>query len=332
MTQRTASSMLSGSHATLLAFLALSAVWGASFLFIKVGLEGLSPAQVVVGRVLFGALALAAIMTVTRRRWPREGRVWGHMLVVGIFFCAIPFTLFAWAEQYVPSSLASIYNATTPIMTLVLTPLVLRTERLGRTRTAGLVVGILGVIVLSGPWELIGSSDLASTIPAQLACLGATASYGFAGLYMRRFVSGLPYDAVTLSSVQLTMASVVVLVLSPLDARGPISLNAPVVLSIVALGVAGTGVAYVWYTRVMRDWGAARASTVTYLAPVVGVALGVLVLGESVHWYEPVGGAIVIAGILVSQGMLRVRRDSRAQSDEASADETSAIALRRSAT
>ena len=180
------------SRMTLWAFLALSLVWGASFLFIKVGLQGLSPAQVVLGRILLGAVALAVIMTVTRRRWPRELRVWGHMLVVGIFFCAVPFTLFAWAEQYLPSSLASIYNAATPIMTLLLTPLILRSERLGPARTAGLVIGILGVVVLTGPWQLIGSNDLRSTIPAQLACLGATASYGFAGLYLRRFVSGLP--------------------------------------------------------------------------------------------------------------------------------------------
>ena len=182
------------SRVTLWAFLALSLVWGASFLFIKVGLQGLSPAQVVLGRILLGAVALAVIMTVTRRRWPRELRVWGHMLVVGIFFCAVPFTLFAWAEQYVPSSLASIYNAATPIMTLLLTPLILRSERLGPARTAGLVIGILGVVVLTGPWQLLGSSDLRSTIPAQVACLGATTSYGFAGLYLRRFVSGLPYD------------------------------------------------------------------------------------------------------------------------------------------
>lgn len=298
------------SRVTLWAFLALSLVWGASFLFIKVGLEGLSPAQVVLGRILLGALALAVIMTATRRRWPRELRVWGHMLVVGIFFCAVPFTLFAWAEQYVPSGLASIYNAATPIMTLLLTPLILRSERLGPARAAGLVVGILGVVVLTGPWQLLGSSELRSTIPAQLACLGATASYGFAGLYLRRFVSGMPYDSVTLSSVQLAMASLVVLLAAPFVARGTVSLNVPVVLSIVVLGVVGTGVAYVWYTRIMRDWGAARASTVTYLTPVVGVVLGVLLLGESVHWYEPAGGAIVVAGILVSQGVpfVRLRR------------------------
>jgi len=291
------------SRATVGAFLALSLIWGASFLFIKVGLQGLSPAQVVLGRILLGAVTLAVIMAVTRRTWPREPRVWGHMIVVGTFFCAVPFTLFAWAEQSLPSSLASIYNAATPIMTLLLTPLLLRSERLDRARILGLVVGVAGVVVLSGPWQLLGAGDPRATLPAQLACLGATMSYGFAGLYLRRFVSGLPYDSVTLSAVQLAMASVVVLLLAPFDARGPVSLTAPVVLGILALGVAGTGVAYIWYTRVLRDWGPVRASTITYLAPVLGVLLGVLVLGESIHWYEPVGGAIVVAGILTSQGV-----------------------------
>lgn len=299
---------IGNARTSLWAFLALSLVWGSSFLFIKVGLQGLAPTQLVLARILLGAVTLAVIMIVTRRRWPRELKVWGHMIVVGTFFCAVPFTLFAWAEQYVPSSLASIYNATTPIMTLLLTPLMLRSERLSGSRVTGLFIGIVGVVVLTGPWQLIGFGDIAATLPAQLACLGATVSYGFAGLYLRRFVSGLPYDAVTLSSVQLAMAAVVVLLAAPFDARGPISLSIPVVSSVAALGIFGTGIAYVWYTRVLRDWGPVRASTVTYLAPVVGVALGVLVLGETIHWYEPVGGLIVIAGIVTSQRVSGVRQ------------------------
>jgi drug/metabolite transporter (DMT)-like permease len=300
--------MTSESRGTTWAFLALSLVWGASFLFIKVGLDGFSPAQLVLCRIVLGALTLVVVMTVTRRKWPRERRVWLHMIVVGAFFCAIPFTLFAWAEQYVPSSLASIYNATTPIMTLLFTPLVLRSERLSRSRVLGLVIGIVGVLVLTGPWQLIGDPAVRASVPAQLACLGATASYGFAGLYLRRFVSGLPYDSITLSSVQLVAASAIVLVLAPFDARGPISLNLPVVACIATLAVLGTGVAYIWFTRIVRDWGPARGSTVTYLAPVVGVVLGVLVLGETVHWYEPVGGLVVIVGIIASQRGLRLRR------------------------
>lgn len=284
---------------TLWAYLALSLVWGSSFLFIKVGLDGLSPNQVVLGRILLGGLTLAGIMLVTKRRWPRDVRVWGHLTVVGLLYCVIPFTLFAWAEQFISSGLASIYNATTPIMTLLLTPLVLSSQRLGRFQIVGLLIGILGVTVLVAPWQFIGHAQ--GSLAANLACLAAPICYGFAGLYMRRFVTGLPYDAVTIASVQLATASAIVLLLSPFTAMTPVTLSPAIVLSMIALGALGTGLAYTWNTRIIREWGPARASTVTYLTPVIGVFLGVLLLGETLHWYEPLGGVIIVLGILASQ-------------------------------
>ncbi|AYG03029.1 DMT family transporter [Gryllotalpicola protaetiae] len=293
---------------TLWAFLALSLVWGASFLFMKVGLDGLAPAQIVMGRIWFGALTLAAVMTVTRRHWPRDPKLWGHMVVVAITFGVAPYSLFAWAEQSVPSGLASIYNATTPIMTLLLTPLVLRSERLSRAQSGGVLIGIVGVVVLSAPWQLIGSADLAGSVPGQLACLGATFCYGFSGLYLRRFVFGRGVDSLTLSAMEICLAAPIALLLLPFGGLQPVQVSAPVVLSIAALGVLGTGFAYIWYYRVLGEWGAARASTVTYLAPVVGVVLGAVLLGETVSWYEPVGGLIVIAGIVASQRGWRMLR------------------------
>jgi drug/metabolite transporter (DMT)-like permease len=310
------------SHGTLWAFIALSAIWGASFLFIKVGLEGLSPGQVVLGRLTLGTFALVGIMLATRRRWPREARIWGHMLVVAVGFAVVPYTLFAWAEQQVPSSLASIFNATTPIMTLLLTPLLLRREPLGRRQIAGLLIGLSGVVVLAAPWQLIGAHATTGSLPAQLACLGATASYGFSGLYLRRFLSGTGYDPITLSTVEISLAAVIVWLIAPFDARGPVRLDIPVVLSVAALGVLGTGLAYIAYNRILRDWGPARASTVTYVSPIVGVALGVLLLGESVHWNEPLGGLIIVTGILASQSAVRKR--GRADQGVAGADEAGA--------
>ncbi|PPG37909.1 DMT family transporter [Pseudoclavibacter sp. RFBA6] len=287
---------------TVAVFVALSLVWGASFLFMKVGLEGLSPAQLVLGRLTLGAAALVAIMVATRRRWPRGRAIWMHMLVVSLALAVIPYSLFAWAGQYLPSSLSSIYNATTPIMTLLLMPLVLAGQRLTRTQIVGLVVGLGGVVVLAAPWRLVGVDQVPELLPAQLACLGATASYGFAGLYLRRFLSDSGYDTITLSTVQIGLAAIIVWLLAPFTARGEVSLDVPVLLAVAGLGVLGTGVAYIWYNRILRDWGPARASTVTYLSPVVGVVLGVVVLGESVHWNQPLGGLIVVIGVLASQG------------------------------
>lgn len=286
-----------------LAYIALALVWGSSFLFMKIGLEGLSAGQVALGRIALGALALVAIMVFTRRKWPREPRVWLHLAVVGAAMCTVPFTLFAWAETMIPSTVASIVNASTPIMTLLLTPLLLPTEKLSRTQRFGLFIGIIGVIVLVGPWRMIMSGDSVS-LPGMLAALGATVCYGFGGLYMRRFLAGVGYDSITIAAVQMITATGLSLLIAPLVSLGPVTLTTPVVLAMLTLGILGSGIAYIWFTMTVRAWGAARASTVTYLTPVVGVTFGALFLGEGVHWNEPVGGLIVILGIVASQGLL----------------------------
>ena len=291
-----------------LAYIALAFVWGSSFLFMKIGLEGLSAGQVALGRIALGALALVAIMVFTRRKWPREPRVWLHLAVVGAAMCTVPFTLFAWAETMIPSTVASIVNASTPIMTLLLTPLLLPTEKLSRTQRFGLFIGIIGVIVLVGPWRMIMSGD-SVPLPGMLAALGATVCYGFGGLYMRRFLAGVVYDSITIAAVQMITATGLSLLIAPLVSLGPVTLTTPVVLAMLTLGILGSGIAYIWFTMSVRAWGAARASTVTYLTPVVGVTFGALFLGEGVHWNEPVGGLIVILGIVASQGLLeRFRR------------------------
>lgn len=298
--------------ATSIAFVALALVWGSSFLFIKLSLAGLSPGQVALGRVALGAATLSAIMLATRRAWPREPRLWLHMTVVAATLCTIPFTLVAWAETVVPSTVASIVNATTPIMTLLLTPLLIPRDRLSRGKVIGLGIGILGVVVLVGPWRLLVTSEGVS-LPGVVAMLGATACYGFGGLYMRRFLAGSTYDSVTIAAVQLVLATALALLAAPFVSRGSVQLTPSVLLAIAALGVLGSGVAYIWYTGIIRAWGAARASTVTYLTPVLGVTFGVLFLGERLHWNEPVGGAIVVLGILASQGVFErwVARPSR---------------------
>ncbi|QCB93050.1 DMT family transporter [Cellulomonas shaoxiangyii] len=286
---------------TVLLYLCAALVWGSSFLFMKVALEGLAPAQVALGRLLLGALTLAAVMTVLRRRWPRDRRTWGHLAVLGVLLCVVPFQLFAWAGQYLASGLSSILNATTPLMTSLAVVLVLPAERLTRRQGLGLAVGALGVVAIVGPWTYLGQGSIAAPLPAVLACLGATACYGLGMTYMRRFVTPLRLPPETVAAGQIAVAALIVLALAPAVARGPVTLTWPVVLSMVGLGALGTGMAYVWNTRVVDAWGAQRASTVTYLTPVVGVLLGILVLDERLHWYEPVGGVLVVLGILVAQ-------------------------------
>ncbi|MFJ3956959.1 DMT family transporter [Arthrobacter sp. NPDC090010] len=294
-------------------FLMLALAWGSSFLFIKIALEGLSPSQVVLGRLLAGAMALLAVTAVTRQRLPRDPAIWGHLAVVSVLLCVVPFSLFSWAELHVPSGLASIYNATTPLMTLLVASVALPEERPNRSKLAGLLLGFIGVVVVLGPWRGLSRGEGL----AQAACLLATLSYGLAFVYLRRFVSPRGLPALPVATVQVGLGAVIMLVLAPLTATDPVHLSWPVVLSVAALGIAGTGLAYLWNTNVVAAWGATNASTVTYLTPVVGVALGIAVLGESVSWNEPLGAVVVVAGIALSQG--RISFGHRSTTDTASA-------------
>jgi drug/metabolite transporter (DMT)-like permease len=278
-------------------FVLLAITWGASFLLIKLSLQGLTPLQVVAGRLITGALALGVVTALTRQRLPRGPIVWAHLAAVAVLLCVAPFTLFAWAEQHIDSGLASIYNATTPLMTTLVTLAALPSERPTRAKLGGLAAGFLGVLIVLAPWRIL----LDGGIVAQLACLLATLSYGLAFVYLRRFVSPLRLGAVPVATVQVGLAAVMMLVVAPTWITAPATLSWVVLAAVTALGVLGTGLAYVWNTNIVAGWGATNASTVTYLAPVVGVLLGVAVLGEALHWNEPLGGAVIIAGIVLAQ-------------------------------
>nr|WP_206687672.1 DMT family transporter [Microbacterium yannicii] len=274
----------------------------------KVSLTGISPAQVAWTRILLGAVTLGALVLLRREHLSRSLRVWAHLLVLGLTFCVIPFLLFSWAQQHVSSGVASIFNATTPIMTAIMAWLVFRVERLKALQVAGIGVGILGVIVIIAPWQGIAFDG---SLVAELTILGATASYGFSFAYMRRFVSNTGMSALAFTFGYIAMAGAVMVVLTPFLVLTPVRLDAPIIVSLVLLGCLGTGIAYVWNQNTVRAWGPTRASTVTYITPVVGVILGILILGETISWNEPVGALVVFLGILLAQDRLRLRRRPR---------------------
>lgn len=288
-------------------FVLTGIIWGSSFLFMKVALGGLSPAQVAWSRLVLGALALGLFVVVRREALPRRLAVWGHMTVLAVSFCVVPFLLFSWAQQHVTSGLASIYNATTPIMTAVMAGLLFRVERLKAVQIAGILVGIAGVVVIIGPWQGL---DLSQSLVAQFAILGATACYGFSLAYMRRFVSDSGMSALMFSFLNIGIAAGIMVILTPVLVLTPVTLDPWIIASVVLLGCLGTGVAYIWNQNTVRAWGPTRASTVTYITPLVGVVLGVVVLGEHVSWNEPAGALVVFLGILLAQD--RLRRPARA--------------------
>ena len=309
-------------------FAALGLLWGASFLFMKVALDGISFGQVAWTRLVLGAITLALLILVTRTRLPRQPVVYLHFVVIGAFGCAIPYLLFAWAEQYVTSGIASIYNAVTPITTAIMVTAVFRVEKLNRSRVLGVLAGIVGVVVIIGPWSFAVSDaahgDLALELVGQLACIGSAVCYGFTFGYIRRFITNRhPVSGLTAAFLQVGMGALILLVLTPFVALGPISLDPAIVVSLLLLGVLGTGVAYYWYMNILIAWGPTATSTVTYLTPVVGVALGILLLGETLSWNAPLGALLVFLGILLAQGRLHLPRRPRASPVEsASAQET----------
>lgn len=283
-------------------FIVLSAIWGASFLFIKVGVRELHPVYVTLARVGLGAATMLILLVIMRHRLPRSPRLWAHLAVVGTVGIAIPFTLFGYGEQRIPSLLAGIWNATTPLVALPLAALLFRTERFTARKAAGIAIGFLGVLVVLGVWQGVGGAALTG----QLMCFGAAACYGIAIPYVKRFLAGQPITGLALVTGQVLSATVVLAVVAPLIAGAPpapASLSADVIGSMVALGVFGTGFAFLIHFRNIRLVGASAASLVTYLVPLFAVLAGVVVLGESLSWFQPVGALIVFSGIAMMQGV-----------------------------
>jgi drug/metabolite transporter (DMT)-like permease len=289
----------------------LAAIWGTSFLFIKVGLEGMSPAQIALGRLLFGSAVLLVALGVRRERFPRSARTWLHLAVLGVFSNIAPFYLFGVGEEHISSGLAGIYNASVPLVTMLVALAAFDEEHASPGRLGGLALGFAGVIVVLAPWQGLGGADLVG----QLACLGAAACYGVSANYARHFTSGLGHSPLVLAGGQLLAASVLLGAVAPFVANDAMHLDAHIVLAIASLGALGTGVAYLIYFRLIVGFGAVYATTVTYLVPVFAVALGVVFRGESLHWYDIAGAALVLLGVAVSQGVIGRLRASSADAE-----------------
>ena len=287
--------------------LLLSAIWGSSFLFIKVGVSELPALFVALGRVAGGALALLVVVAVTRDRLPRDLRAWGHHAVVAVVGVAAPFSLFAFGEQRVSSVLAGIWNSITPLVVLPMAVLVFRTEKMTSRRLIGLALGFVGALVVLGVWQGVGGSSLAG----QLMCMAAAACYGVSIPYVRKYVTPMPQSGVVSSLCQLLIASALLAIAAPVFSGGfpdLLALSWPVVASVGALGVFGTGLAFVLHLRNIRLAGASNASTVTYIIPIFATIIGVVVLQEPLDWHAPVGAAIVLLGVAVASGIRPGRR------------------------
>ncbi|MCP9946572.1 EamA family transporter [Streptomyces somaliensis] len=278
-------------------FAVLAVVWGFSFLLIKVGTSAYPPLQVTFGRLLFGTLVLVAAMAVRRTGLPRGVRTWAHLAVAAFFLNALPFSLFAFAELTIPSTLAGICNATSPLWGMVLSLVALSEDRPTRRRVAGLGLGFVGVLTVLGAWQGFSGVDVRGTSLALLASL----SYPVGWIYVRRTLAGRHESHLSLTGAQLMLATAQLAVVTPLFTDRPTAFPTGPLLAVVALGALGTGFAMLVQYGIVSEVGPTTGQMVTYFIPVIAAAAGVTLLDERLTWNTPVGAVIVLAGAALTQ-------------------------------
>lgn len=285
-------------------YIALGTVWGCSFIFIKLGLEFLTPIGVAFGRIALGAITLLLWARFKGISLPKGRAMWFHLWIIALLLNVIPGYLFAAAETEVTSILAGIINAVTPLMTLLAIMIVFREEKPKFYQVVGLLTGFLGVLTVLGAWQGLGENPAGAVI----ALLCAVTCYGVSYPYSRKFIIPKKLQAESLAAAQLTMGTLTLLPIYIFDGFPKNGYPIGPVVAMLTLGILGSGFAYIWNFKILEAAGSAIASTVTYVTPVVAVLVGILFLGEGVTWYEPVGGLIVLLGAAIGQQRIKLLR------------------------
>jgi drug/metabolite transporter (DMT)-like permease len=272
-------------------------LWGSGFLFVKLALRGLSPSQVVLGQLALGALVLLITLAIRRQSLPHASREWAYLAGMAVLANIAPYLLFSWSEQRISSGLAGLLSGTTPLVTLLLAR-AFGVGRLTPPRVLGLALGLAGVVLLAAPWH---DGSRAVSLAGVLAALGAAACYAGSYVYARLLLTNRGMEPLVLAAAQLTLGAVLLGTAVPWIGRQPIMLSSSVVLSVVALGVLSTGIAYVLNYRLIQDEGPTAASMTNYLTPVVAVLLGVAFVAERLTWNLIIGTAMILVGLWIAE-------------------------------
>ena len=283
-------------------YLALGVVWGCSFIFIKLGLDFLTPFGVAFGRCALGAITLLAWARYKKIALPKSGKLWAHLWVVSLLLNVVPGVLFALAETEVTSILAGIINAVTPLMTLIAIIVVTRDEKPKFYQVLGIGIGFIGVLTVLGAWQGLGDNPFW----AVLVLLAAVTCYGFSFPYSRRFVIPHKLQSESIAAAQVSTGALTLLPFYLFDGIANDTYRSGPVFAMLALGIFGSGFAYIWNFKIMAIAGSAIASSVTYLTPLVAVIVGVVFLQERLFWYEPVGALIVLLGAAIGQNRIKL--------------------------
>jgi drug/metabolite transporter (DMT)-like permease len=272
-------------------------------MFIKVAVQGIPPLTLVAGRVGLAAILLYLVLRLQGRHLPGFGPIWKHFAVVGLFSNALPFVLFSWGEIYIDSAAAAILNGTTPLFTIVLAHFFVDDDRMTPLKLMGTLLGFGGLVLLIAPSLFQG---VQATTLGLIAVSVAAFSYGVAIVYTRNHLRGLP--PLVGPTAQLTVATVYILPLSLLIEQ-PFNLPAPSLASLgslLGLAVIGTALAFVLYYYLLERTSATNVSMVTYLVPVIGLVLGVVILNEQPGWNAYAGCGLILGGVMIVNGVFRM--------------------------
>ena len=280
----------------------LSIVWGGTFFFQEIAVQELPVFTIVSIRVLIAALLLWAVTALTGNKLPSDAKIWAALFLLALVNNVVPFTLIVWGQQEISSGLAAILNATVPLFTVLIAHFVTTDEKLTRAKFAGVIIGLVGVVVIIGEDALEG---IGLAVLAQLAVLVASLAYTFGGLYGRK-IQAMGLTPLGISTGQL-MASSVILIPVALLVDEPWTLSLPgteIIIAVIALASVSTAFAYILFFRILATAGATNLMLVTFLIPVSALALGILILGEVLETRHMIGLLCIGAGLAAIDGRL----------------------------
>ncbi len=303
-------------------FLSLAIIWGSSFLFIKIGLDaGMGPLTLVTWRLGIAAAFLLVALRLSGGRFPTGTTTSRRFAILALTNVALPLMLIAWGERSTSSALASIFNGLVPLFTIVIAAFVLHDEPITLNRVVGLLVGFGGAVLLASP-NLDGGpqASATATLVGELAIAAGALLYAVGTVYARHRITGHPLvpdpvvgpraaTAIEIATAQVVWSLVMCATMALLFERpaggiiawppGPSSWFA-----VAWLGALGSGIGYILFFFLVRAWGATRTSLVTYVIPIVGITLGVVVLGEQLHPAEIVGSALIVGGVVFANSSI----------------------------
>lgn len=276
-------------------YLIVAFIWGFSFYSVEILLIAFHPTLLALVRLAIGGIVLLIINRVMKLKLPFK--IWKKLFLMALLMNSLPGFLFAFAQDYISSILAGIINASTPLFTLLLLMLVFRDQKVTGFQIIGLITGFIGVLVVLGIWTGIASGQAMGV----LAILLATVGYGYALPYYKRNIVPLDYPPISLMALQVAISALQIAPFAMFNLELRSSITPQIIFVALMLGGFGSGIAYVLHYQVTARAGAAIASTVTYVTPIVAAVAGVTLLKEELHWYEFAGATIVVLGVVISQ-------------------------------